>query len=200
MPKAYRNSYRIKALLAHECARLIAEEGVKDLRTAKRKAALRLAVTDKACFPDNTEIEQALLNYQRLFHGDRHENQLRTLRETALKAMDFLEIFRPRLVGAVLSGTADHHSDVQLHLFAETPKDVLIFLMEQNVPLETSERRFRLNSGDSISRPVFRFEAGDTSIDLTVFELLDEREAPRSPIDGQPLRRAGRSELTSLLA
>lgn len=200
MPRTSRNRHQIKALLTYECARLIAEEGVKDFRTAKRKAALRLAVTDKACLPDNMEIEQALLDHQRLFHGDRQANQLRSLREKAIKAMDLLAIFRPKLVGPVLSGTADQHSDIQLHLFADTSKDVLLFLMEQHIPLETSERRFRLSSGGSISRPVFRFEAGNTCIDLTIFELLDEREAPRSPVNGQPLRRAGRSELTSLLA
>jgi len=33
--------------------------------------------------------------------------------------MRYLREFEPRLVGAVLSGTATEHSEVQLHLFAD---------------------------------------------------------------------------------
>jgi len=184
MARRYRDHYRLKALLAQECARLMADEGIKDFRTAKRKAALRLAITDKAVLPDNTEIQQALIDHQRLFHGEHQAARLRGLRETALEVMRFLASFRPKLVGSVLNGTAGPHADVQLHLFADTSKDVLIFLMEHHIPLETSERRLKLNNGDLISLPVFRFQAGDTFIELTIFGPLGEREAPRSPVDG----------------
>lgn len=200
MARRHRDHHRLKTLLAQECARLMAEEGIKDFRTAKRKAALRLAVDDKAALPDNVEIERAVIEHQRLFHTERQAARLRGLRETALEAMRFLASFRPKLVGAVLNGTAGSHSDVQLHLFADTPKDVLMFLMEHRIPLETSERRLKLNNGDHVFLPVFRFGAGDTLIDLTVFALLDEREAPRSPVDGRPLRRAGPTEVQFLLS
>ncbi|HRF62355.1 MAG TPA: hypothetical protein PK708_05595 [Candidatus Competibacter sp.] len=199
MARRYRDHYRLKALLAQECARLMADEGIKDFRTAKRKAALRLAITDKAVLPDNTEIQQALIDHQRLFHGEHQAARLRGLRETALEVMRFLASFRPKLVGSVLNGTAGPHADVQLHLFADTSKDVLIFLMEHHIPLETSERRLKLNNGDLISLPVFRFQAGDTFIELTIFGPLGEREAPRSPVDGRPLRRAGLVEVRTLL-
>ena len=101
-----RDAPQLRMLLAQECARLLAEEGVADFRTAKRKAALRLAVTDKGLLPDNREIEQALLDYQRLFQADSQSRRLRELREAALEAMRFLARFRPKLVGPVLSGTA----------------------------------------------------------------------------------------------
>ena len=114
--------------------------------------------------------------------------------------MGFLASFRPKLVGSVLSGTAGPHADVQLHLFADTPKDVLLFLMEHRIPLETAERHLKLNNGDQVTLPVFRFGAGETGIDLTIFGPLDEREAPCSPVDGRPLRRAGRAEIEALLA
>ena len=99
MTHRHRDAHRIRMLLAQECARIMAEEGIQDFRTAKRKAAIRLAVTDKGAMPDNAEIEQALLDYQRLFHADRQAIRLRGLRETALEAMRFLAHFRPRLVG-----------------------------------------------------------------------------------------------------
>jgi hypothetical protein len=200
MARRYRDDRRLKSLLAQECARIMAEEGIQNFRTAKRKAALRLAVTDKAILPDNTEIEQALLDYQRLFHADHQADRLRHLRETALRAMRLLACFRPKLVGPVLSGAAGAHADIQLHLFADTAKDVLMFLMEHQIPFETAERRLKLG-GEPVSLPVLRFGAdAHHQIDLTIFAPLAEREAPRSPIDGRPMRRAGLAEVQALLA
>lgn len=200
MARRYRDHHRLKILLAQECARLMADEGIRDFRTAKRKAALRLAIADKAALPDNAEIERALIDHQRLFHAEHQASRLRGLRKTALEAMNFLANFRPRLVGSVLNGTAGPHADIQLHLFTDTPKDVLLFLMEHHIPFETSERRFKLANGDHLCLPVFRFGAGETCIDLAIFGLLAEREAPRSPVDGRPLRRAGPAEVAALLA
>ncbi len=194
------DDHRLKALLTQECARIMAEEGVQDFRIAKRKAALRLAATDRTALPGNAEIEQALLDYQRLFHADRQAFHLRGLRETALETMRFLVDFRPRLVGPVLSGAAGPYASIHLHLFADTPKDPLMFLMEQRVPFETLEHRLRMSNGDQVWLPAFRFNAGDHLVDLTIFPPLDEREAPCSPIDGRPMRRAGLAEVEALLA
>jgi len=169
-------------------------------KSAKRKAAIRLAVTDKAALPDNAEIEQALLDYQRLFHADRQALRLRGLRETAVEVMLFLARFRPRLVGPVLSGAAGPHADIGLHLFADTPMDVLLFLMEHRIPFDTTEHRLKLGNGDPVCLPAFRFDADGNRIDLTVFAPLAEREAPRSPIDGRPMRRASLAEVQALLA
>ncbi len=196
----HRDAPRLRILLTQECARLMAEEGLTDFRSAKRKAAQRLAVTDQRLLPDNREIEQALLDYQRLFQADRQPQRLQNLREAALEAMRFLANFRPRLVGSVLSGAAGPDTAIQLHLFADTPEDVALFLMNQRIPFETGERRLKLSNGEPITLPVFRFSAGDHDLDLTVFAPLAEREAPRSPVDGRPMRRAGLADLAALLA
>ena len=196
---SHRDAPRLSILLAQECARLMAEEGITDFRTAKRKAALRLAVSDKGLLPDNRAIEQALLDYQRLFQADRQPQHLRELREAALEAMHFLARFRPKLVGSVLSGTASANAAIHLHLFADTPEEVALFLMEQHFPFETSERRLKWGNGEPDSRPVFRLSVGIHDFELTVFALLDERAAPRSPVDGRPMRRAGLTDLQALL-
>ena len=196
----HRDDRRLKTLLIQECARIMADEGLQDFRIAKRKAALRFAITDRTLLPGNAEIQQALLDYQRLFHADRQASRLRDLRKTALEAMRFLADFRPRLVGPVLSGVAGPHTGIHLHLFADTPKDLLIFLMEQRIPFETLDRRLRMSSGEQVQLPAFRFDAGDYPVDLTVFPLVDERQAPCSPVDGRPMHRAGLTEVEALLA
>lgn len=200
MSRYPRDDHRLKTLIAQECARLIAEEGVPNPGAARRKAALRLAIHDRSILPDNFAIEQALLARQRLFHADQQAAYLRGLRETALDAMRFLARFRPRLVGSVLSGAAGPHASIQLHLFADSPEEIPLFLMERQIPFELDEHRLNMASGDRVCLPVVRFTAGETRIDLTVFEWLAEREAPLSPVNGRPMRRAGPDEVQALLA
>ena len=110
----------LRLALAQEAARVMAEHGIRDFLAAKRKAAERFGVVDSAVLPKNTEIEAALAQYQRLFVATEHAESLLSQRYVALEAMRCLEEYAPRLVGAVLSGTATAHADVQLHLFADT--------------------------------------------------------------------------------
>ena len=200
MSRRPRDDHRLKTLIAQECARLIAEEGVQDFGAARRKAALRLGIGNRAILPDNSEIEQALLDRQRLFDADRQAIRLRGLRKTALDAMRFLARFRPRLVGSVLSGAAGPHAGVHLHLFADAPEEITLFLMDRHIPFETAEHRLKMASGAQVCLPVFRFTAGETRVDLTVFGLLAEREAPLSRVNNRPMRRAGLAEVEALLA
>ncbi len=194
-----REDVRRRTLLAQECARIMAEEGIRDFLGAKRKAAQRLGVDSRSAMPNNVEIEAALREYQRLFHGDRQPQRLQRLRETALEAMRFFARFRPRLVGPVLAGTAGPAATVDLHLFADTPEDVALFLMGSEIPFESGERRFRLGSGEHASYPSYAFVAGEAAVGLTVFPPEAEREAPRSPVDGRPMHRAGLREVEALL-
>lgn len=181
---------RMRQLVTQEAARIIAEEGVHDYLVAKRKAAERLGAPETRNLPGNREIQDALIEYQRLFGGTGREALVRQLREAAVEAMEFLAHFQPRLVGSVLHGTATEHSDVNLHLFAETPEEVSIFLMEHGIPHEASERRFRFGRDDYVSVPIYRFLAGEVAVDLAVFSVNGLREAPRSRIDGHPMPRA----------
>jgi len=114
-------SENLRRALAQEAARIMAEHGIRDFFVAKKKAAERLGVSDgSAVLPKNTEIETALVEYQRLFGGESHTESLYAQRRAALSAMRYLHEFEPRLVGPVLTGTATEHSDVQLHLFTDS--------------------------------------------------------------------------------
>src|SRR6185369_1798606 len=118
MPR--RNSPRsenLRRAVAQEAARIMAEHGIQDFRAAKRKAAERFGISDEGALPSNTEIEDSLAAYQRLFAADTHGRTLKAQRNVALRAMRSLQDFSPRLVGPVLTGTATPHTDVQLHLF-----------------------------------------------------------------------------------
>ncbi|KAF1722949.1 hypothetical protein [Pseudoxanthomonas wuyuanensis] len=186
--------------LAHEAARLMAEGGIRDFHQAKLKAASRLGIHDDASLPRNREIEQALREYQRLFHGQAHTAGLRTRREAALRALAFFEAFSPRLVGPVLDGTADARSPVHLHLHSDDPEAVARFLEEHRIPAESSTRRLRMDRERVADLPVWVFSAENLSFDLTVLPHNALRQAPLSNIDEKPLNRASAAQLRQSLA
>lgn len=190
---------QLRLLIAQTAARLMSESGIRDFALAKRKAAAQHGVSQSRNLPTNEEIEQALIEYQSLFFGDSQPALLRRLRETALKAMKLLEAFDPCLVGPVLNGSADIHSPIYLHLFAETPEQVLFFLMEHRIPYEQGERYVTLAGGQVRNYPKFSFVAGETPIELTVYPAGAKRLIPLSPIDGKPMKRADRKQVEQLL-
>ena len=185
--------------LAQEAARLMAEEGVQDFYTAKRKAAERLGAPNTQNMPRNTEIEEALQDYQRLFQGAQGPERLRRLREDAVQAMRLFASFEPRLAGSVLSGTAGAHSDVNLHLFADAPEEVNLFLMGTGIPFELGLRRMRLNRETSGDIPSVRFLAGEQPIEALIFPANGIRQAPLSPVDGRPMERAALNRVLEML-
>ena len=201
MPR--RNSPRsdnLRRAVAQEAARVMAEHGIQDFRAAKRKAADRLGITDEGALPSNAEVEASLVEYQRLFAADTHESKLQAQRRAALQAMRSLAAFSPRLVGPVLAGTATEHHDVQLHLFADRPEAVALNLLDRGVGHNVGEHRLRLDAERFRNYPAIRFEIDAHMIDATVFPIDGIRQAPVSPVDGRPMRRADTSELEALLS
>lgn len=186
--------------VAQEAARIMTEHGIQDFALAKRKAAERLGLPMNRHLPTNLEIEEALIVHQRLFRSHAQPGHLRRLRDTARQAMRLMADFQPRLVGPVLSGTADTHSPVNLHLFAETPEQVDLFLMDREIPHSWDERTVRLNPDQQERFPLCRFMAQDVSVEMTVFPPVGLRQAPLSPVDGRPMRRATLEAVEQMLS
>jgi hypothetical protein len=199
MKKLPPRAENLRRALAQEAARIMSEHGIRDFLTAKRKAAERFGVEDGSVLPRNTEIEEALAEYQRLFGGSRHTRSIAGQRSAALSAMQMLSEFEPRLVGPVLAGTATEHNDIQLHLFAERPETITFRLMDLGIEHEVVERRVRFGADRVVAYPGVHFELDDHTIDATVFPIDGIRQAPVSPVDGKPMRRIDADELEVLL-
>jgi hypothetical protein len=189
----------LRRALAQEAARVMAEHGVRDFLFAKRKAAERYGVVDGAVMPRNTEIEAALVEYQRLFGGESHVESLYAQRLAALEAMQSLAEFQPRLVGAVLNGTATEHSDVQLHAFADRVESLTLKLLDRGIGFELGEKRVRMNTERVLLQPTVQIEIDAQPVEIVVFPLDGIRQAPVSPVDGKPMRRAALEEVRQLL-
>lgn len=196
---ARRSGDRLRLEVAAEAARIIATEGQRSYLAAKQKAAQRLGASTRGSLPSNAQIEQALKEWQMLYGGEEHGDRLRELRRAAVDAMEFLDVFRPRLVGPVLEGTADEFSRICLHLYADDPDSAARFLMEHGIPFEQERRRIRWHDGGWRELDVLVLEAGEHTVEMALMIGRDARQAPPSPIDGRPLRRASRSEVLSLL-
>jgi hypothetical protein len=189
----------LRRALAQEAARVMSEHGIRDFLFAKRKAAERYGVVDGAVMPRNTEIEAALVEYQRLFGGDSHVESLYAQRLAAQEAMQSLLEFQPRLVGAVLNGTATAHSEVQLHAFADRVESITLKLLDRGIDFELGEKRVRMNTERVLLQPTVRIEIDAQPVEIVVFPLDGIRQAPVSPVDGRPMRRAALDEVRQLL-
>lgn len=186
--------------LAHEAAKLMAESGIRDFQQAKRKAAQRLGFLDDASLPRNTEVQDALREYQRLFLADSQPDALRRRRQAAHEAMDALAALRPLLAGAVADGTADAHAPVCLHLHTDEPDQVHALLHELGIPARLTGRRVRLDRQREQDFDAWQFEADGLPFELVVLPLHLQRQPPLSPVDERPMQRLSRSALQTLLA
>ena len=192
-------SDRARQLLAQEAARIIVDQGIQDYRIAKTKAALRLGMTERGSLPGNAEIERAVTEHLRIFGRETHVDLLRALREAALTVMEKLSLYTPRLVGPVLHGTAAANSPVNLHVFADSSESVAMTLQAQNIAYRPFERRLKSRRDRVETFAAFRFACNDAAIEATVFPVDGVRQAPISPVDGRPMRRADRNTVLGLL-
>lgn len=201
------NLYQLRQMIAQLAARMMAEDGVSDFAYAKKKASRQLGVTDNSVMPSNTEIEEELKLYNAIFLSEEQPGNLRELRKNALFTMQMLERFNPYLTGAVLDGTAGLGSETHIHLFADSLKELEMFLLNQDIPFETNEKSYRVmndgkrdKKGDARKKvPVFTLETHTGLIKLSVFEPDDIRVATKRTADGSNAERAGINEVKALL-
>ncbi len=205
---ARENSLQLRQLIAQQAARMMAEDGISDYAYAKKKAGRQLGAIDNSVMPSNIEIEEELKLYNTLFLSEEQPENLLKLRKSALFTMQLLEKFNPHLTGAVLDGTAGLGAETHIHLFAESLKDVEMFLLNQDIPFETNEKSYRVmndgkrdKKGDNRKKvPLFTLETDAGLIKLSVFEVDDVRVATKRAADGSNAERADIAGVKLLLS
>jgi len=172
----------------------MAEDGIGDYGQAKRKAAKNLGVGESEALPSNDEVEAELRAYQALFQDEEQEIRLRELREAALEAMEFLADFRPYLTGAVLDGTAGRYAEIEIEVFADSAKDVEIFLLSRDIPYELAANR---QQGPDAPETRLRFDWNDANIVLAIYPFQAERRQKAGPHAGRARAAAVAALLSS---
>ncbi len=193
----------LRTEIAVAAARMIAEDGV-DYGTAKRKAARQILGVSKIngdLLPDNAVIEEEVRMHQALFFADTQPARLLALRRLALRLMADLAQFAPYVTGAVLNGTAGEHSDVHLHLFTESPKDVEIFLLNKNIQFEVSENphfRSPRDTVETLSFLVSQPSGPPEGVHLSLYHVDDLRGGVKTGA-GKRVERANAETLQRLV-
>lgn len=204
---AKENLQQLRQLIAQSAARMMAEDGISDYAYAKKKAGRQVGASDNDVLPSNAEIEEELKLYNALFLSEEQPENLRKLRKSALFTMKLLEKFNPYLTGSVLDGTAGLGSETHIHLFADSLKEVEMFLLNEDIPFDTNEKSYRvLNDGKRDKKgdhrkkvPIFSLEMSTGVIKLSVFEVDEIRVATKRAADGSNAERASINEVKALL-
>lgn len=184
---------RQRQSIASVAARLMAEDGIDDYLTAKRRAAEQMGLSEHAALPDNAEVEAELRLRQGWLGDDTQATRVRLLREKALQMMGRLQAFNPYLTGSVLEGTAGPYAVIDLLLFADSAKEVEIFLLDQGLDYTpVSPRHERVEA-------VLEMDDGEVIYRLIVFPPGEERVVQRGR-DGRVRERVRPSALQRLLA
>ncbi len=178
---------------------MIAQDGA-DYATAKAKAARQVLGVDRPSpnyLPDNIQVEDEVRRYQSLFGGPARSERLRHLRMRALEVMEQLADFRPYLTGAVLNGTAGEHDDIHLQLFADSAKEVEIYLLGRNVDIDISETpHFKGGRHDPVETVSFLWKRETVHAEL--YDMNDLRGALKPRSDGR-LQRIDANGLRTLI-
>jgi len=197
----------IRQLVAQQAARMMAEDGISDYAYAKKKAGRQLGALENSSLPSNAEIEEELKRYNALFLSEAQPENLLELRKNALYTMQLLAKFNPHLTGAVLDGTAGLLSETHIHLFADSIKEVEMFLLNAQIPFDVNEKSYRImNDGKRDKKgdgrktvPVFTLETNIGLIKLSVFEVDDIRVPTKRAADGSNADRVNIEGLRALL-
>lgn len=166
----------LRRSIATHAARLIAEEGIEDFAFAKRKAARQLGVPERD-LPSNAEIEEELQARRALFRDEDDDERLARMREAAIRVMVMLDPFRPYVTGAVLTGESDAYAEVELEVFADSAKDVELYLLGKGVDYEHNEVR---HNGHDAPEAILVFDCDGVPVKLLVFDHVAERTPRRS--------------------
>ncbi len=193
---------RIREEIAQDAARLMFEEGVKEYRDAKRKAARRFgrhkAVSLGSHLPFNVEIHAELLRLIERHEGEVLPERVHHLRLLALKYLELFESFRPLLVGSVLKGAVRAASDIDLHLFADDPEEVEPFLNQQAIPY-TQETVTAQHGNRFIDYPHIYLEEGETVVECTIYPPGEHHHPSKSSITGKTMEQANAKRLAEMI-
>src|SRR6516165_1316708 len=191
---------KLRQAIALEAARLMYERVESEYFTAKRKAAKRLCRqgVKPEDLPSNAEIREQIQQFARIHEGDQRTKHLRDMRLEALRLMRVLRAFRPRLIGSVMTGHVRKGSDIDLHVFCDSPALITDLLEQEGCPYDL-ERKQVVKHGEA--RVFTHIHVHDRfNFELTVYPEDKAHYVFKSSITGKAIERASIRELEELLA
>jgi len=194
---------KIRDLIACEAARLMYEDGVREYRDAKRKAAKRFgpekALSLGSHLPTNAEIHQEFAKLLASREEDLLPDRLLRLRLAALSYLELFAGFSPYLVGSVLSGAVTSQSDIDIHLFADSIEEVESLLEGEGYDFETETVPIRKGGKITDYTHIYLDDAG-VVIECSVYPAEEKNNRTISSITGKTMERASLKQLKKIIA
>jgi hypothetical protein len=191
---------KLRQAIALEAARLMYERVETEYFTAKRKAAKRLCRQQikPADLPSNAEIREQIQVFARIHEGDNRTQNLRDMRLEALRLMRLLRAFRPRLIGSVMTGHVRKGSDIDLHVFCDSPALVADVLQQEGCQYDVERKQVVKHGEARVFTHIHVFDR--FNFELTVYPEDKAHYVFKSSITGKAIERASIRELEEFLA
>jgi predicted nucleotidyltransferase len=191
---------KLRQAIALEAARLMYERVESEYFTAKRKAAKRLCRgrVKPEDLPSNAEIREQIQVFARIHEGERRTEHLKEMRIEALRLMRLLRPFRPRLIGSVMTGHVRKGSDIDLHMFTDSPALVVDLLEQEGLQCDVERKQVVKHGEARVFTHVHVFDR--FNFELTVYPEDKAHYVFRSSITGKAIERASIRELEEFLA
>src|SRR5262245_28634458 len=191
---------RLRQAIALEAARLMYERVESEYFTAKRKAARRLCRggVKPNDLPSNAEIRDQIQRFARIHEGGRRTADLRDMRLEALRLMRLLRAFKPRLIGSVMTGHVRKGSDIDLHVFTDSPALVTDLLEREGLQFDLERKQVVKHGEARVFTHVHVYDR--FNFELTVYPEAKAHYVFKSSVTGKAIERASVRELEELLA
>jgi hypothetical protein len=151
------SSKNIKISVANLAAQMIMEEGIEDYLFAKKKAAKSLGLNENMSLPSNSQIDNAIKDFNKIFNQDVDIEFLEHFKTQALNVMSMFKNFRPHLMNQLSEGIIPKFPEIKINLFTDNLKDIEYIILNSEISYEF--REVKMNSrvgGNSIkSIPTF---------------------------------------------
>lgn len=196
---------KLRSAIAAHAAMLMYTRDESEYFTAKRKAAKRFGLNFKhhpKDLPSNAEIRERLrgLSQSMEAYGDASSENtsggvsggvsggLAAMRVEALRWMQTLERYHPRLIGSVLTGHVRRGSDIDLHLYTDSLEAVTMRLDDERAMYRVEHKRVIKHHQTRVYRHVH--VAAAFPLELTVYSAGEVNYPFLSSITNKPIEKA----------
>ncbi|MCL2134981.1 MAG: nucleotidyltransferase domain-containing protein [Candidatus Bathyarchaeota archaeon] len=187
----------VQSRVSREAAVLLYYGAEKEYRQAKLKAAQTLCVH---FLPSNLEVALELDRFAEEKEGSTRKQRLILMRQEALKIMKLLDVFFPLLIGSVWRGTARIGSDIDIAVYADSPKQILELLKISNITIHRScWDRVNKHGVTFLSYHIYAETDAQFSLEITVRSLDEVGKKRKCDIFGDEIKGLKIFELEKLL-
>ncbi|MCA9034652.1 MAG: HD domain-containing protein [Planctomycetaceae bacterium] len=190
---------KLRRAIIVEAARLMYSRSETEYYRAKLKAARRLCQgwVKPSELPCNAEIRDEIQRMASLFEGSSRYDRLRDMRLEALRMLQLLERFRPRVIGSTLTGHIRRGSDIDLHVFSVSSDPIERLLEEKGMTFHVERKQVRKHGEERVYTHIHiqdRFP-----IELTMYSPELVSFGFRSSITGKAIEKASLPEFEEFL-